>query len=72
MRREALMHARAGNDLLVLSGSGRVADEIVDGLKRGTSNNILQETLALGRIQVCTPETITSHLMALLHVADGL
>lgn len=72
VRREALMHARAGNDLLVLSGSGRVADEIVDGLKRGTSNNILQETLALGRIQVCTPETITSHLMALLHVADGL
>ena len=72
VRREALMHARAGNALLVLSGSGRVADEIVEGLKRGTSNNILQETLALGRIQVCTPETIAEHLMSLLHVEDAL
>jgi hypothetical protein len=70
VRREALMHARAGNDLLVLSGSGRVADEIVDGLKRGTSDNVLQETLALGRIRVCTPDTIIEQLVSLLHLED--
>lgn len=71
VRREALMIARTGTDLLVLSGSGRVADEIVDGLKRGTSDNILQETLAVGRIRICTPETLVTQLTALLHLPDG-
>jgi len=70
VRREALMLAQAGNDLLVLSGSGRVADEIVDGLKRGTSDNIIQETLAVGRILVCTPDTIIEQLTTLLHLDD--
>jgi len=65
VRKEALMHARAGNPLLVLAGSGRVADEIVDALKRGTSNNILQETLSIGKIRVCTPETLVEQLTLL-------
>jgi hypothetical protein len=68
VRREALLHARAGNQLLVLSGSGRVADEIVDALKRGSSNNILQETIAIGKIQTCTPETLTDHVIQMLHL----
>jgi hypothetical protein len=68
VRREALLHARAGNQLLVLSGSGRVADEIVDALKRGSSNNLLQETIAIGKIQTCTPETLTDHLIQMLHL----
>ncbi len=68
VRREALLHARQGTPLLVLAGSGRVADEVVDGLKRGTSNEILLETLRIGKIQVCTPETIVGQLRNMLHL----
>ncbi|MHB8625366.1 MAG: hypothetical protein ACYDBJ_15060 [Aggregatilineales bacterium] len=67
-RHEALLHARAGNQLLVLAGSGRVADEIVDALKRGSSDDILKETVAIGRIQTCTRETLTEHLIQMLHL----
>ncbi len=62
VRKEALMHARLGTPLLVLAGSGRVADEIIDALKRGTSDNILRETLAIGKIRVCTPESLLQNL----------
>lgn len=70
VRREALMHARQGTPLLVLAGSGRVADEVVDGLKRGTSNQILLETLKIGKIQVCTPETMIVKLRSMLNLEN--
>jgi SLOG in TRPM, prokaryote len=70
VRKEALMHARAGNALLVVSGSGRVADEIAEALKIGTSNEMVRETITVGfgRIRACTLDTLMPQLIQMLHL----
>jgi hypothetical protein len=65
-RREVLMHARSSTPILVLAGSGRLADEIVDALKRGTSDDLLKETLRVGHIRVCTPDSLAERLTQML------
>jgi hypothetical protein len=70
VRKEARMHARAGTPLLVLEGSGRVADQLVDALKRGTSDNVLRETIQIGVVRTCTPQTLLAELKDLLDIED--
>lgn len=69
-RKEARMNARVGNPLLVLEGSGRVADELIEALKRGTSNDVLRETIEIGIVRTCTADTILAELKDLLGLKD--
>lgn len=68
VRREARMSAALGTPILVLEGSGRLADELSDALKRGTNNEMLRETIAEGIVHTCTPETLIGELKKLLHI----
>jgi len=71
VRHEALMHARAGNDLLVMAGSGRVADEIVTAIESGHSDDtVIRALLATGRAHICTPDTLTPLLVKILGLPD--
>jgi hypothetical protein len=71
VRREARMNARRGIPLLVMEGSGRLADELVMALrKRETSSDILRETIQIGVIRTCTAETLIPELKNLLGIKE--
>jgi hypothetical protein len=71
VRREARMNARRGIPLLVMEGSGRLADELVIALrKRETSSDILRETIQIGVIRTCTAETLIPELKNLLGIKE--
>ncbi len=66
VRKEARLNAIAKNPLLVLQGSGRVADELAEAFKRGTDDDALKETIEIGIIRITTIETFISDLKDLL------
>lgn len=69
VRKEARMVARMGIPLLVMEGSGRLADELVVALrKRETSSDILRETIQIGVIRTCTAGTLIPELKDLLGI----
>jgi SLOG in TRPM, prokaryote len=64
VRQEALMHAQAGNDLLVMAGSGRVSDEIVKAIADGKSDDpLISKLLKTRRARICTPDTVIQMLL---------
>lgn len=66
VRREARMNAYGGTPLLVMEGSGRLADELALALKRGTSDDMLRETISVGMIRTCTEQTLVTELIDLM------
>jgi hypothetical protein len=71
VRKEARMVARMGIPMLVMEGSGRLADELVTAVrKRETSSDILRETIQIGVIRTCTAETLIPELKDLLDIED--
>jgi hypothetical protein len=68
VRHEARLSASLGTPILVLEGSGRLADELIDAVKRGTNNEMLRATIEEGIIHSCTPDTLIVELKRLLRI----
>lgn len=53
-RKEALGHSRAGRSLVVLAGSGRLADELAAAVEAGDAEDpLLAEIVTRGNVTVC-------------------
>ena len=71
-KREILGHVRAGREVVVLAGSGRLADEITEVVSGGAApNDSEMMEIAAGRITVFDAQAPISALVELVHARLG-
>lgn len=74
-RHEVLGHVRAGRPIVVLAGSGRLADELAAALAGAAADESLAEVIEQGDLVVCPladgPEALAATLRRLLAGPEG-